>query len=717
LINNFFYAPDINLTLNQYDVRIDHNFNESNILWGVFNWYHAFQTTPGSLPGLAFGARYGGGTNDSPHWANAYSYTHIFSPTLTNSLNVGIQSSTNLNIPPNGNVKGIPAQFGIQGESDGPGLGGLPQIGISTFTTLGFAGYNPVTNNVSSYEIQDTVTKLYKNHTFNIGYEATLIRAKLRQPTAGAGSMNFNGQFTDIPSRSNGYTSLADMLLIPTAATVPGGLNGQGGVSAFTKSTAATIHNERLYNAVYFQDDWKVLPSLTLNLGLRWDHYGAPIEDNDNQANMIGANGGNGPGGNYYMPSSTCNQVTPAFQALLTKDNIALTCTKNRALSNVQNKNFAPRIGFAYRVRPDFVIRAGYGIAYGSLANIGAAPYVLGNNFPFVYSITKTAPSPVIPLTLPNGKLPVLENVFASVDISNPANADPSGANLAGRVFDYQTPYTQTFNLTLQKQLTKHDSVQLAYVGDVGRHLDTRGTNNVPSVIAPPGTSLTSLIPFPDFAVGGAYLTTNATASYNSLQTVYTRQLSAGLAVLANYTYSKCMTNQASITDGINYRAQWVPGFGISRDYTLCPNDATHVVHVSGSYDLPLGKGRQLLSSANPIAQAVLGGWDLNYIVTFQSGQPFTIGCLTATTTNLRCNANRVPGVSETAGSHTINQWLNPAAVTAPPTATIRNLSICSSGQKHITSSIIPSSLTPPVETLREARTSRSSQLPEIRRE
>jgi hypothetical protein len=295
---------------------------------------------------------------------------------------------------------------------------------------------------------------------------------------------------------------------------------------------------------------------------------------------------------------------------------------------------------------------------------------VLGNNFPFVYSVTLTAPSPVAPVTLSNGALPVLENVFGSVDLSNPANANPAGANLAGRVFSYQTPYTQTFNLTLQKQVGRSDSVQIAYVGDVGRHLDARGMDNVPSVIAPPGTSTTSLIPFPDFAIGGAYLTTNATSSYNSLQTVYTHQFSGGLTVLANYTYSKCMTDQASITDGITYRAQWLPNFGIKSDYTLCPNDATHVVHASGSYDLPFGRGRMFMRSANLLEQVVLGGWGTNYIVTYQSGQPFTIGCLTPTTTYFGCNANKVPGVSVTANSHTISQWVNPAAFAAPPTAT-----------------------------------------------
>lgn len=214
--------------------------------------------------------------------------------------------------------------------------------------------------------------------------------------------------------------------------------------------------------------------------------------------------------------------------------------------------------------------------------------------------------------------------------------------------------------------------MQVAYVGDVGRHLDARGTNNVPAAIAAPGTSTTSLIPFPYFAIGGAYLTTNATSSYNSLQTVYTHNFGGGLNVLANYTYSKCMTDQASITDGITYRAEWLPGFGIKSDYTLCPNDATHVVHASGSYDLPFGRGRQFLGSANFAEQAVLVGWGLNYIATYQSGQPFTIGCLTPTTIYFGCNANKVPGVSMTAGAHTVSQWTNPAAFSAPPTATTR---------------------------------------------
>jgi hypothetical protein len=674
LTNNFYYDPNIDLTLNQYDIRVDHDFNDKNLLWGVYNWYHAFQSTPGALPGVAFGAVYGGGTDDSPHWATAFSYTHLFTPTLTNSLNVGIQSSTNNNVPPYGNTPGIPAQFGIQGEQFGPGLGGLPTINFTnSFSTLGASGYNPVTNNVTSYEIQDTVTKMYRNHTFNVGYEITLIRARLRQPTSGSGAMTFSGQFTDVPSNASGYTSLADMLLTPTGASVPNGLSNQGGVTSFVQSNAVTIHNLRYYNAIFFQDDWKLFPNLTLNLGLRWDHYGAPIEDNDHQANMIGNDGGNGPGGVFYMPQSTCSAAPAQFLALLQQDNIAQSCIGNRSLSNVQGDNFAPRIGFAYRLRPDLVVRAGYGIAYGSLANIGAAPYVLGNNFPFAYSVTYTSPNPTTPVSLSTGALPTLENVFASVNLSSAATANPFGADLAGRVFNYLTPYTQAFNLTVQKQLGRYDSVQAAYVGDVGRHLDARGTFNDPSEITPPGTNnfANGIIPFPNFAIGSAFLTTNATSSYNSLQLVYTHQVGQGLSVLANYTYSKCMTDQGAITDGITYRAQWLPGFGITHDYTLCPNDATQVVHASGSYDLPVGRGRKFMNSSNRVVDSFLGGWGVNYIVTYQSGQPFTISCPIPTTSYFGCNANKVPGVSESAGAHTQKQWLNPSAFSNPPVATV----------------------------------------------
>ncbi len=94
------------------------------------------------------------------------------------------------------------------------------------------------------------------------------------------------------------------------------------------------------------------------------------------------------------------------------------------------------------------------------------------------------------------------------------------------------------------------------------------------------------------------------------------------------------------------YRAEWLPGFGISRDYALCDSDATHIFHLAGSYELPFGHGHAFLANNSKAVDAVLGGWVVNFIYSHQSGQPFTVTCPTATTADFGCFANVVPGQS-----------------------------------------------------------------------
>jgi len=132
------------------------------------------------------------------------------------------------------------------------------------------------------------------------------------------------------------------------------------------------------------------------------------------------------------------------------------------------------------------------------------------------------------------------------------------------------------------------------------------------------------------------------------------------------------MSNQSGKTDLTTggFRAQWLPGFGIGPDYALCAADVTHVVHVSGQYALPFGRDRQLFSGSNRLVDALIGGWNLNYIFSYQSGQPFTVGCPTATTSGFGCNANVVRGQDLYSGPHNATQWLNPDAFSPPPTAT-----------------------------------------------
>ena len=121
-------------------------------------------------------------------------------------------------------------------------------------------------------------------------------------------------------------------------------------------------------------------------------------------------------------------------------------------MGQAQKTNFAPRVGFAERLRPDLVLRGGYGIAYGALANIGYGG-TLGQNYPFIYNIAALGTNtPVTPITLSNGQTATIENTFGTINLSDPTQITGLGVSLYGRQYNYQTPYVQTFNLTLQDQ-------------------------------------------------------------------------------------------------------------------------------------------------------------------------------------------------------------------------------------------------------------------------
>ena len=108
------------------------------------------------------------------------------------------------------------------------------------------------------------------------------------------------------------------------------------------------------------------------------------------------------------------------------------------------------------------------------------------------------------------------------------------------------------------------------------------------------------------------------------------------------------------------YRAEWLPGLRNPADYALCDSDATNIVHIAGTYDLPFGHGRAFMANANRAVDAILGGWIINGFYTHQSGQPFTINCPVATTADFGCFANVVPGQGLYTGGRTVAQWLNP---------------------------------------------------------
>ncbi|MGA8670049.1 MAG: TonB-dependent receptor [Terracidiphilus sp.] len=686
------YVPTEDKNTNTYDIRIDADITPKDILFGVYDRSYLTANVPSYFPGVGAGQS-GGRVDQLPAWAWAVGYTRILTPTLTNEMHVGMVHSDKLQVSVWGDDYGsaacsgtvnpgpgtcnIPLQYGIQGVPQAAGNGGLPIINIGGLRGLGVGNFSPTLQYVWSLEGVDGVTKVWRNHTFKTGIQVDDLEGNISQPPQGRGDMSFNGQYTDISNKSSGLNGISDLLVTPINYEygVGNGVNLVGGQNGFSASNLPVTDDHRWYIGAYFQDDWKVNPNLTLNLGLRWDLFTPYDETRGYQSNFVPV-GGNGATANFYIPNQSCQTArSTAFNTVAALSKINIVCSGNTALGNDQKTNFAPRVGFAYKLRPTLVVRGGFGTAYGALGNLGYGG-TLGLNYPFGYTQTIPSPDSNHPLLAGSSNAPAtLENTFNNFNFANPTvlqsptpytgttscstlplstcvggqyiGSDYLGATLNGRQFNYQTPLIQTENLTVEDQFTSHDALQVGYVGTQGRHLDILGTSNSNSIILPPGTNTQLYIPYPYMARNGTYETTNANTSYNSMQITYQHQMNYGLFVLGNYTWSRCAGDQHAPQNSefnSGYRAEWLPGFGIKGDYGLCDADATDLWHAAATYGLPFGRGKQFGSSMNRAADLIVGGWEINGFYTFQSGQPLTVTCPVATTADFNCAANVVSG-------------------------------------------------------------------------
>ena len=243
-----------------------------------------------------------------------------------NEFHFGINHSEDNIVADEAYTYGLPAKYGIPGVAQNPGNGGLPIISIGSLTELGVGGWTPTLETVKSVELADNVTKVYGSHSLKTGYQWDLLDGDLVQPGWGRGGFYYNGQFSTIPAIGSNITALADALLIPQPSAV-GGPDFQGGLYQANASNYAPANEHRYYMGAYIQDDWKVTPKLTLNLGLRWDLTTPYAEDDGRQSNFIGSGNGNGPGGILYVPTKTCGKgVSAAFNAQLAMDGITTKC-------------------------------------------------------------------------------------------------------------------------------------------------------------------------------------------------------------------------------------------------------------------------------------------------------------------------------------------------------------------------------------------------------
>lgn len=670
LFSNFTSNPVLRVNANQFDARGDQVIGAKDQMFVRVSYSDSPEFIPGPFTGIADGGSFSAGDQTAKSWNIALSETHTFSPVLVNEARIGVNRIATTRVQPFSNeLSNIPSQFGIQGVPQVPSNGGLGSIFITGLNTLGSNQFLPSIENSQTSQYMDNLTKVWGNQTMKFGFEHQHLRFTILQPPSGRGAWSFSGVYTEVPSQGGGNTGLAQMLLIPIRGTVPGASDFVGGADNVQASNYANTDMGRDYNAAYVQDDWKVTPKLTVNLGLRWEYFGQIVERYGAQTNFQPAAA---PGGTstFLLTERRCSAPFSAdFKAAAAADNISIVCSNVGGLGQSQKTNFGPRIGLAYRMTPRFVVRGGAGMFYGGFENSVVETYV---DFPFQFNLSYPSLAPNLPITFANGAIATLETGLSALVPITSAVAEPAGSSLIGEDYHLKSPYTLSYNLTLQYELSAGQTVQAAYVGNGVRHLGVYINPNSPSEILPPGLNSFQYSPYPDFPTGFTYSSFAGDSYYNSLQLNYERQFSAGLQALANFTWSKCRTDASDVLNetAIFYRAARLPGFGIQGDYGLCDFDITKVFHFSGAYELPIGKGKRFLANGRAVVDGMLGGWKTNWILTLQDGQPLTVPCISSTTSGFGCNALLVPGQNKYAGPHNVDQWLNPAAFASPPVAT-----------------------------------------------
>lgn len=673
---NNYTVPATSTTNNttQYDVRLDYNFSSKDQMFGRYSYSNNPTTFTPPL-GILDGGGYGGdGQNSNYGKSGVFSETHFFSPTLSNEFRVGYNWLHAAYLQP-GATTNIAAQYGLGGIPTGKNLGGFPNINFGgDLSGIGVPGYEPSDETQNVLQILDNVTKVLGPHTVKMGVNFQHVRFYGLQPPNGIGYQNFNGTYTSDPGQPNVVTGsgAADFLL---------DMMNNSGLNTVTPFT-----DLRWYYAAFVQDDWKVSSRLTLNLGLRWE-YTQPIRElNNKQANFFGTYAGFNQGkGTYLIPASQRNfPISSTLATTLAANNIAVQYSNNDYLVEPKQLNFAPRIGISYLLDPHTVIRAGGGIFYGGLENIGLG-LNMANNAPFFVNAS-FIPNPNVcynvngSVTCPtNGQ--TLETGFgaAANDATALANASSIGTIYA-QDQNSKSAYSTAYNLTFQHSFSDSVTFTLGYQGNQSKHLRVSYNANTLPGYVPRGENSQNYQPFHDFSI--VNVASAGIARYDSLQTKLDKRYSNGLYFLASYTWAHCLDDAFGPIGQSSYGGYRNPNLlGFRYDYGSCTQDVHNRVAFNAQYELPFGKGKYFATKSG-LVDAVVGGWKTSLVWQAQSGNPiFLTSSNQGGSYPIQVGDPYSPGGTADAATQpqfncatktrTLSQWFNPCAFRNPPRAVL----------------------------------------------
>jgi hypothetical protein len=554
---------------------------------------------------------------------------------------------------------------------------GYPGIALQNLSGgVGSPGNNPTTSDIPMWEFADSLSTVKGKHTFSMGFDYRTWVQKRDLSTNFLGSYTFNN--TTISNNSTGCptpycgtgNAVADYLLgyYGVASTF------QPGPFSVANSNTPGNLNQYVFKYIgpYFQDDWKVTPKLTLNMGMRWDFRTIPYEQSNNK--MFWIDTANPLGGMCFAnPKLQTNGIAPPGNGFYRY------CGRNNP-RDPSYYPFAPRFGLAYRLMDKTVVRGGYGIFFDSSETREIDDS--GDLYPFVIRASNT---PTVDPTLPKNT----DNLFVPASSlqpvavgSNGGTTFPAGGQFIAVIISEkpQNPYVQQWSASVQREVARNTTLELNYVGNKGTHLLDRVNINQPFPAADPAACqadptvgdcpVSARVPFPNFTNGTGTLDSHWTgySNYNAANVRLERR-STDMALLAVYTWSKSMDDKSAAAGigATNGFAGHMDDHNPNLDYARSDFDVGQRFVLSYVYQLPVGRGKKFGSQMNRWADAAVGGWQWTGIATFQQGFPFSVqandnfSLLEAR--NQRAN---VVGNPHANFHKSINQWFNTAAFSQP---------------------------------------------------
>ncbi len=632
-INNFL-APAVSdgilSNLNEYLFRVDHYWGEKDHFF-VTIWRQV--TQPIAQCQLPVQLCTADPANPEDAWVNRFNWDHIFTPTLLSHFAYGYLNR-------NEGYGSVPAQ----NPADLPHIPNAaaylasPAAGFSGGEASNYAGFgnsggigslNKTTR--PSHILNELITSVHGAHTIKFGGEFRHLQQVWRQNGNQSGTVNFIAKSTGVPGIDSGN---------PYASFLAGAVDN-GGLNVYNIDHYGA---EQHAYSLHVGDTWKMSPKLTLNYGVRWDKF-SPTWESNNYLSFFS-----------FAPNPTAGNLPGSL--VFAGNNQGSASAGVRYPENEWNGGIAPRVGVAYAVSDKTVVRAGYGLFYtqafypgwgGGMSLDGFNPSI-----GFGDSLAGYQPSFYLDSGFPA--------YSRSEDISS--GADNGHSPLYRPAYANHLSNTQQWNLTIEHKFGQKSFASVAYVASKGTHLPSQlqplnvlnpsllsmgsslnavfapGQQTLDGVNAPyagwaqqlitAGSCAPSvaqaLVAYPQFCGGLVGENENeGTSHYNSFQAKWGRNLSNGIYIEANYTYSHLTTDASSTTQATaeygGIGAVISPYQG-SRNMSISPDDIPNVASIMALYDVPFGKGKQFLNNEGALGR-IVGGWTLATTMKFTSGMPF----------------------------------------------------------------------------------------------